>query len=880
MKGLFTFGRSDVDTAALGQLGLRGKRIVELASLNAHIAPGFILSNELLSNVVASEKRKASYQGPSIDLDELFDIALTDVESIMHKRYEDASNPLLLKVAESPMLNLVDTTATVHNIGLCDTTVEGFGVHVGKHFAWREYSNMIKRILNLELKGKVSSDRESKLQLVIKKLNSVESIDDARRSVDAARTVLPNSFFHNAYEQLIHTFSLFNTNFVKSNSSSDSCLLVQSMIFGNYDGNGGYGSLYTRDISKGERFMDGTYSKGSFDEQDSKGIPIQKMEAKYAKILENTCIALENRYKEIRRLVFTIENNQLWIIDQQSVAEKSARAELATLLALLKRKKIDSKYVVNNFNAARLSELLHPSLDVHSVANYHKIHGGISGAVGAAVGRVFFDAERLVEAKRKAILHNKRADFILAMSATYAEDVKGIEAGNGVVSSEGGYASHAPVVARSLGKVAMVNPDIQFKEGSMVIDEKVIKEGDYITLHVPYQDQPSIYLGSGSLIQTDPKEQNLSEFLKLTDSFIKHIHVRANADLPKDAEIARLFGAQGIGLCRTEHMFFHEKRINIFRSMIIAGNYKERQKALSTLEKFQIDDFYLLFKIMRGYPVTIRLLDAPLHEFLPHSVDTMKEFIEFFRTQYPNVTPDEIRNRCDLLAEFNPMLGHRGVRLAISYPEIYRMQIRAIFKAVIRLRKEKISIAPEIMIPLIMVPNEIKAIRNGKRIEGNSIVGVRDIEHEVRKEMKESSVINYSVGVMIELPTAALLADKIAAYAQFFSFGTNDLTQTTNGLSRDDFNNFFTVYNEFDLLEDNPFKVLTEPVKELIKIACERGKLVRPNIKMGLCGEHGADPANIPFAISAGLSYVSCSPYGIPLAKWAIARHAINTADK
>ena len=877
MKGLITFGKPSVDTTALGQLGLRGKRVVELASLNARIAPGFILSNELLSNVVNSAKE--SYKGPPIDLDELFDTALSEVESIMHKRYQDASNPLLMKVTESPMLNLVDTTATVHNIGLCDTTVEGFGVHVGKQFAWREYANMIKRILKLELRGKISPNRESKLQAVIKKLNVMHNIDDSRRAVDSARTVLSNSFFHDAYEQLMHTFNLFHANFVKSSSSSDSCLLVQSMIFGNYDGSGGYGSLYTRDVSKGLKFMDGTYSKGTFDEQGSSGIPIQKMDTKYCKILENLCLALENRYKEIRRLVFTVENDQLWVIDQQPVAEKSAQAELATLLALLKRKKIDSKYVVNNFNAPRLSELLHSSLDMNSVKNYHKIHGGISGAVGAAVGCVYFNADRLIEARRKAILHNARADFILAMPATYAEDVKGIEAGNGVVSSEGGYASHAPVVARSLGKVAMVNPSIQFKKDSMIIDGKNIKEGDYITLNVPYQDQPSIYLGSGVLIQTDPKEQNLSEFLKLTDSFIKDIHVRANADLPKDAEIARLFGAQGIGLCRTEHMFFHKKRINTFRSMIIAGSYQERQKALNTLEKFQVDDFYSLFKIMRGYPVTIRLLDAPLHEFLPHSVETMNEFIKFFRTLYPNVAPDEVRNRCDLLAEFNPMLGHRGVRLAISYPEIYRMQIRAIFKAVIRLRKEKISIAPEIMIPLIMVPNEIKAIRNGKRIEGNSIVGVRDIEREVRKEMKESSAINYTVGVMIELPTAALLADKIAAYAQFFSFGTNDLTQTTNGLSRDDFNNFFTVYNEFDLLGDNPFKLLTEPVKELIEIACERGKLVRPNIKMGLCGEHGAEPANIPFAISAGLNYVSCSPYGIPLAKWAIARHTISTAS-
>ena len=870
MKGLFTFGSSDVDQSTLNELGVRGKRVVELASLNAHIAPGFILDNELLNNVVTSQK--SSYKGPEINMDNVFDIALSGVESIMKKNFGDASNPLLLKVAESPMLNLVDTTATVHNIGLGDTTVEGFGVHVGKQFAWREYANMVRRVLKLELKCKVPPARESKIMAAVKQLEETKSIDDARRGIDVARMLLPQNFFHNVYDQLLYTFNLFQSNFSNSSSSSDSCVFVQSMVFGNYDSQGGYGSFFTHDISKGIEKLAGIYFKGAFDVQKSKGVPIQKIEPKYRNALEKLSMTLESRFKEIRRVIFTIENGQLWIIDQQSVAEKSAQAELATLLALQKKNVIDKKYVVSNFNVARLSELLHPSLDIQSVKNFHKIQGGISGAVGAAVGRVFFDANRLIEAKRKAQQRDARADFILAMPATYAEDVKGIEAGNGVVTSEGGYASHAPVVARSLGKVAMVNTDIKFKENSMQIAGKTIKEGDYITINVPYQDQPSIYLGSGSLVHSNPRESNLSEFLKLVDEFVENIHVRANADLPKDADLAHLFGAKGIGLCRTEHMFFHEKRINIFRAMIIAGNVKERYKALNTLEKFQVDDFYSLFKIMRGYPVTIRLLDAPLHEFLPHSPEAMTEFVTFFRKQYPSVSAGEIRARCDLLSEFNPMLGHRGVRLAISYPEIYRMQIRAIFKAALKLRKEKISIEPEIMIPLVMTPNEIKTIRNGKRIEGNAIAGIKDIEIEIRKEMKQSTPINYTVGTMIELPAGALLADKIASYAQFFSFGTNDLTQTTNGLSRDDFNNFFTVYNEFDLLEGNPFKLLTEPVKELIEVASQRGRLVRPNIKLGLCGEHGAEPANVPFAISVGLDYISCSPYGIPIAKLAIAQ--------
>ena len=365
--------------------------------------------------------------------------------------------------------------------------------------------------------------------------------------------------------------------------------------------------------------------------------------------------------------------------------------------------------------------------------------------------------------------------------------------------------------------------------------------------------------------------------MEIVQRNIDDFDVHANADQPKDALLAKLFKAKGIGLCRTEHMFFHEKRINTFRAMIIAKDKKEREKALGQLKEMQVADFYKLFKIMEGLPVTIRLLDAPLHEFLPHTKDSMDKFIKFIKTKSPKLGDVEIRLRCDMLKEFNPMLGHRGIRIAISFPEIYNMQTRAIFEAAYSLKKEGLEVKPEIMIPLVMSENEIKTIRKGKKIEGAAITGIIDIENEVRKNFK-SDPISYKVGTMIELPAAALQADKIARYAEFFSFGTNDLTQTTNGLSRDDFNNFFSDYNEFDLLERNPFKYLGEQVKELISLAAERGRLTRPDIIMGLCGEHGAEPENIPFVREIGLNYVSCSPYGIPIAKLAIAQ--LNLADK
>jgi pyruvate,orthophosphate dikinase len=488
---------------------------------------------------------------------------------------------------------------------------------------------------------------------------------------------------------------------------------------------------------------------------------------------------------------------------------------------------------------------------------------------------VYFSTEALMKEFRIASQRGLDSNLILAMPATYAGDVKASEAANGVLTREGGYASHAPVVARSLGKVAMVNPDIVFSKTGLKIGNKLVKEGDYISLDVPSYDDPVIYFGKLDLIEPNIDKSGLLDFLEVVQTQIGDFDVHANADQPSDAKLARKFLADGIGLCRTEHMFFNEKRIPIFRSLIIAPDRSEREKILKKIKKMQITDFYGLFEVMGEKTVTIRLLDAPLHEFLPHSKDSMDAFVAFYRKDHPKVSESEIRLRCDMTSEVNPMLGHRGVRVAISYPEIYRMQVEAIFEAAYKLRKEKgIVCRPEIMIPIIMSHREVKTIRFGKRIEGFEIVGVRQIEEELREKLGEEK-IDYSVGTMIELPAAALLADKIARYADFFSFGTNDLTQTCLGLSRDDFNSFFTDYNEFDLLDKNPFQYLQEPVKELVGMATERGRMVKPDLSCGLCGEHGAEPENIPFCMDAGLNYVSCSPYGIPLAKLTIAQKNI-----
>jgi pyruvate,orthophosphate dikinase len=868
MEKIYSFSSTEFssDPAERKATGSRGVRVMELASLGAPIAPGFVISNELLKEVTEG----------AADAFEFYKEPIQKMERIMDKGFNRSENPLLVKVVESPMLNMVTTLPTIHNIGLCDHTVDGFGAYVGEDFAYHEYANMIQRIVELELRAELPKQRRDQLTEFRDKLKATKKKNSVVNALSRYRGLFPEEIFTDAHQQLLYVVKLYHSLFSTNPSNEDSCLMVQAMVFGNYGKNSGFGSFYTHDIITGEDKISGEYFERAFDSREKAGVPIEKVSAGLKQELERIGSEIEKQFREIRQVNFTVENGKLWVIDQRPVPNKSTQAEIKTLLDLVKRGHVEQRYLVNAVKPGRLAELLHPTLDPNSVSKMSKAEGGIAGAVGAAIGRVFFTTDELLKAHKKAVQENEDTNFILAMSSTFAEDVKAIEVARGVLTSEGGYASHAPVVARSLGKVAMVYPKITFRKNSMKIGQKEIKEGDYITLNVPYYEEPAIYFGKGELTEPTPEGSGLLEYLDSIQDFIpEDFDVHANADQPKDAELARKFGAKGIGLCRTEHMFFEEKRINTFRSMIIADSREEREKALKKLEKYQVEDFYQLFKIMKGLPVTIRLLDAPLHEFLPHTQESMRDFIAYFKEQYPKITDREIRQRCDLLKEFNPMLGHRGIRVAISYPEIYNMQVRAIFRAAYRLQQEKENVIPEIMIPLVMTANEIKTIRNGKRIEGKSIVGIKEIAEEVKKEFKAKKTVDFKVGTMIELPAAAMQADRIARYAEFFSFGTNDLTQTTNGLSRDDFNNFFSDYNEFDLLEENPFKVLGEQVKEVIGYASERGRLTRPDLELGLCGEHGAEPENIPFAREIGLDYVSVSPYGIPIAKLAIAQLAV-----
>lgn len=852
------------DEDVLEVLGYRGRRLMHLAGLGIPILPGYVMTNDALL---------ADLESPGVNATSVQE-SISNMETVVEKKFGDAENPLLVKLVLSPQLNMIDTFSSLHNVGLCSSTIDGFASFVGEDFAYHEYRNMLRRVITLDLEKESDGDRRKLLEKNIKSLKACKTVKQTKTALEGLEGLYPPEIFNDSWAQLEFVQTLYTKYLKDSESINDSSLLIQAMTFGNYGKKSYFGSYFTRDIATGDNDLYGQFFLNSFDATTSEGQPINKIPKAILTELKSIASQLETHYREIRQIKFTVEDGKLWVIDQQEAEGKSTQAHIRTLLDLNKAKKVSDEYIINDIQPARLAEILHPVLDKKSAADLDSFKGGISGSVGAAVGKICLSTETLMREYRIATQRGLENNFILVMKATYAEDVKAIEVCQGVITNEGGYASHAPVVARSLGKVAMVNTDIKILKTGVKIGDRTFKEGDYISLDVPSYDKPTIYFDKVELIKPSIEESGLLEYLDVVQKFIGDFDVHANADQPKDAQLAKNFGADGIGLCRTEHMFFDEERIPMFRSLIITEDMETRYKILDELGKMQTSDFYNLFKIMAGHPVTIRLLDSPLHEFLPHTRESMQDFIKYYMKLNKGVTEADIRLRCDMMGEVNPMLGHRGIRVAISKPEVYAMQIRSIFEAVYKLKLEDgIDCVPEIMLPVVMSHREVKTVRFGKRIEGTEILGIRDIEEAVRQKFDTKEPIDYKVGTMIELPGAALNADKIARYADFFSFGTNDLTQTTNGISRDDFNSFFTDYNEFDLLERNPFRYLNEAVKELVAIASERGRMVRPDLKMGLCGEHGAEPENIEFCMETGLNYVSCSPYGIPIAKLAVAQY-------
>ncbi|MEW6527304.1 MAG: putative PEP-binding protein [Spirochaetota bacterium] len=863
MENIVFFNKdfTGVDNKQYKKLGIRGRRAADLAKMGLPIAPGFIIDADLTMKL------------PKVNVKQLIKTFVDKIEKDMKKGYGDSDKPLLLKVVLSSDLN-VPFFPSIHNVGLNDKVVTGFAKFTGEDFAWGEYRFLLRSIAS-----KIYGIDEKELDELEGKLPKNAKAKEYKEVVAKYKKFLGDKFSEDVYDQLGLILKGAAAKYCDSDIDVDNSLsiMIQAMVYGNFGQNSFAGNYFTRNIITGDALIQGEFLQNEFDVDRGTPKDIAKIDKKYYDKLVEIAKKVEDNFKEIRNIKFTIEEGNFWLIEQREVDEKSTQAHIKTLLDLHTRKVVTPEFLIESIKPSQLNELLHPVIDPRTTKNVKSIKGGIAGSTGAAIGRVFFSTDKLLEEYKRAVMHGGDTNLILVMPATYAEDVKAIEVARGVITSEGGFSSHAPVVARSLGKVAMVQPEMKIRGNSFTLAGKTIKEGDYVSINVPYYEPPTIYLDKVGLIEPDFEKNGLTDFLKIVQNFIKDFDVRANADQPRDAKVAKMFFADGIGLCRTEHMFFNEKRIMKFREMILSETEAERRKALDDLKPMQRGDFYELFKIMQGHPVTIRLLDAPLHEFLPRTEDSMKEFIQYMKSRKKGMSDAEIRARCEELSEMNPMLGHRGCRVAITYPEIYEMQCRAIFEAACMLKKEGINVVPEIMIPIVMTETEIKFIKNGKKIEGKTVKGIRDIKDEVVEEYGIDD-LEYEVGTMIELPAAAVGAGRIAQYAEFFSFGTNDLTQTTYGLSRDDINSFFPSYSLYDLIPNNPFKVLGREVKELIEIAATRGKLTRPDITMGLCGEHGADPDNIEFCMNVGLNYVSCSPYAIPLSKLAIAQLNIKQA--
>ena len=863
MSNIIYFNKElkDVNEKVLAKTGIRGRRAVELAAMGLPIVPGFIIDSDLTMKL------------PQVNIKEKISSYIEQLEKETKKKFGDSKKPMMLKLVLSSELN-VPFFPSIHNIGMNNDTVEAFGEYTGKDFAYGEYLFLMRNIAR-----KLYDFNDDKVKGIESTLSKKPTIDQIKKTIELYKKEFGADFSDDLFDQLVFIMKKSAEKYCDSDIDVDNSLsiMIQAMVYGNFGENSYAGNYFTRNIVTGDSEIQGDFLKNEFDFSGGKANDIKKIDKKYFDKFSQIARKVEENFKEIRNIKFTIEEGDFWLVEQREVDEKSTQSQIKTLLDLNKSKVITDEFLIKTIKPGQLNELLHPVIDPRTIKNTKTIKGGIAGSTGAAIGRVFFSTPKLLEEYKKAIMKGGDTNMILILTSSFAEDVKAIEVAQGVVTCEGGFSSHAPVVARSLGKVAMVQPEMKIKGNSFTLGGKTVKEGDYISINVPYYEDPTIYLGKVGLIEPDFKNNGLLDFLEIVEKYIGNFNVRANADQERDALVAKEFKAHGIGLCRTEHMFFNEKRIMKFREMIIAESLEERLKALDLLKPMQRSDFYDLFKTMAGKPVTIRLLDAPLHEFLPRSEASMKEFVKYMQTRKKNMKAADIAARCEELAEMNPMLGHRGCRVAVTYPEIYEMQCRAIFEAACMLKKEGIDVDPEIMIPIVMSEQEIKFIRNGKKIEGKEVKGIRDIKEEVLEEYGIDD-LEYSIGTMIELPAAALSAGSIAEYAEFFSFGTNDLTQTTYGLSRDDSNSFFPDYSLYDLMKNNPFKVLGEPVKELIGIAAIRGKLTRPDIKMGLCGEHGANPDNIAFCIEAGLNYVSCSPYSIPLAKLGIAQYNLNKA--
>ena len=861
-------------------LGGKGANLAEMIKIGLPVPPGFTISTEACNEFY--KRNKKNPQG----LDKQVKLAIQQVEKKIGKKFGDKKNPLLVSVRSGARVSMPGMMDTVLNLGLNDETVLGLAEKTkNSTFAYdsyrrfiQMYSNVVLNIDHHNFEDLIENYKLTKGVILDTDLDAEDWKKLIKDFRDVIKKEINKDFPQNVHEQLWGAIgAVFQSwknqrakTYRKLNNIPEewgTAVNVQSMVFGNMGDDCATGVAFTRNPSTGEKSFYGEYLINAQGEDVVAGIRTPQNITKKARLdaksdalsMEETMPKvygqlvkiykkLEKHYKDMQDIEFTVENKKLWMLQTRS-GKRTAKAAIKIAVDMVKEKLIKKEEALLRIDPKMLDTLLHPTLDPKAQKDI--IAKGLPASPGAASGKITFsadDAEALKTQNQKTIL---------VRLETSPEDIHGMNAAEGILTCRGGMTSHAAVVARGMGKPCVSgsgNIQIDYQNKEFKVNDRVFKEGDIITI-----DGSCGEVMSGEVKTIKPDiSGDFSKIMSWADS-IRTMRVRTNSETPLDTKVAREFGAEGIGLCRTEHMFFDEERILYVRQMILSKSKEDRCKALDKILPFQKNDFREIFSIMKGLPVTIRLLDPPLHEFLPKSEKEISTVASSL-----GISEKEIRDRISDLHEENPMLGHRGCRLAISYPEIYQMQCEAIFEALIECKKNKIKVMPEIMIPLVATGQELEILR--------TLVDSK--AKEVSK--KYSQKLEYIVGTMIELPRAALNAKDISKHADFFSFGTNDLTQTTLGISRDDSGKFLEDYVDNNIFKIDPFVSIDEKgVGQLVEIACNNAKKIKPKIKLGICGEHGGDPDSITFCQKVGLNYVSCSPYRVPIARLSSAQAKI-----
>jgi len=879
-KFVYFFGKDVTDgkSSMKDLLGGKGANLAEMANLGVPVPPGFTITTEVC---VLYLKNKNYPEEVFQQIEE----AIDKLESLNNKKLGDAGDPLLVSVRSGAKVSMPGMMDTVLNLGLTDRSVIELANKVNdERFAYDCYRRFISMfgdvVLGLEFKKFDSLIANKKKELRVESDTDLDAKSLKELSERFKEIIKLEKGFEFPQDPKVQLYMAIDAVFESWNNSRaityrklngiddtwGTAVNVQTMVYGNRGGNSGTGVAFTRNPSTGEKRFFGEYLINAQGEDVVAGIRtpdfIDTLEDKIPeayKQLIDICQTLEAHFKDMQDIEFTIQEGKLYIL-QTRTGKRTAAAAMKIATDMVDEGLIDKETAITRVKAEQIDLLLHPRIDPK--AKLDIIAKGLPASPGAAVGKVVFTAEA---AEAMSELGEKT---ILVRTETSPEDIGGMAAAQGFLTVRGGMTSHAAVVGRGMGKPCVVGCgaiSIDIKNGLFMVDDHTIREHEYITID---GSSGSVIVGKVELIDAEINK-DLKRLLLWADE-IRTLGVRTNADNPADASLARELGAEGIGLCRTEHMFFGDDRIPVVREMILAEDEKSRKKALKKLLPMQKADFLGIFRSMEGLPVTIRLLDPPLHEFLPdkEELDAKLRELEASGDWEKIGDVNKIIKRVVSLKELNPMLGHRGCRLGITYPEIYDMQVRAIMEAACELAANGMQIVPEIMIPLVSLAKEFSVTRNEVCKMANQVMGEKGIK------------IDYHVGTMIELPRAVITADKIAVEADFFSFGTNDLTQTTFGFSRDDVSKFVPIYQKAGIIEHDPFEVLDqEGVGELMKIGIQKGRSVKPNLQMGICGEHGGEPKSIHFAHKIGFDYVSCSPYRVPIARLVAAQSTIDSRN-